>query len=89
VLRDQALELADELAPVPEGELGIDPLLDRSQTQLLEPRDLALGERLVGEIGERGAAPERQRVPKSPCRTCVLSGRPQPPSFLREALEAI
>ncbi len=44
------------------GELGFDPLLNRAEAQLLEAGDLALREGVVGEIGERAAAPERERV---------------------------
>ena len=32
------------------------------QPQLVEPRDLGLRERLVGELGQRLAAPERERL---------------------------
>ena len=43
-------------------ELDVEPLLERRQAQLLEPRPLGLGELLVGELLERRAAPERQGV---------------------------
>ncbi len=41
-------------------EVGVDPLLERGEAQLVEPPDLALRESLVGEVGERRPAPERQ-----------------------------
>jgi len=44
------------------GEVVLDPLFERGQSQLFQPRDLALGEVVVGEIGERTAAEERERV---------------------------
>ena len=59
---DQRLELGDELGVAPEREIRLDPLLERDGAQLLEPRDLGLGERLVEEVGERRAAPERERL---------------------------
>ena len=62
VLRHERLQLADELGMPPGGEIGFDALLERRQPELLEPRDLGLGERLVGQVGERGAAPERERL---------------------------
>ena len=34
----------------PEREVGFDSLLDRSQAELLEPEDLALGEGFAGEV---------------------------------------
>ena len=45
-----------------ERELGLDALLERGQPHLLEPLDRDLRERLVGEVGERRAAPERERL---------------------------
>src|SRR5262245_5099759 len=59
---DERFQLANELSLAAELELGVDPLLDRSEAQLLEARDLALGEGVVGEIGERRSAPERERL---------------------------
>ena len=61
---DERLELGDELRALAELEVGVDPLLERLEPQLLEPADLALGERLEGEVGERRATPERQRLAK-------------------------
>ena len=63
MLADERLELADEVPRgSPELELGVDPLLEHRQLQLLEPRDLALREGLVAELLERRAAPEVKRV---------------------------
>ncbi len=44
-----------------EREIGVDAVLERRQALLLETRDLVLGERLVGEVGQRRAAPEGER----------------------------
>jgi hypothetical protein len=41
-------------------EIGVDPLLQRGEPQLLEARDLGLSERLEREVCERRPAPERQ-----------------------------
>ncbi len=65
MLRDQLLELADELAVSPEREIGVDPILERRQSKLPEPDDLGLRKRLPGEITERRSAPERKRRPQS------------------------
>ena len=67
MLRDERLELADELGVAPELELGVDPLLERRQPQLLEPRDLRLRERLEREVGER-LARARARAPRAELR---------------------
>ena len=60
MLGDEALELADELAVAAEGEVRVDAILKRGEAKLLEPADLALRPRLVGELGEWRAAPERE-----------------------------
>ena len=57
---DECLELGDELRVTSEREIRLDPLLERDGAQLLEPRDLGLGERLVEEVRERRPAPERE-----------------------------
>ena len=59
---DEGLQLADQLAVPSEREVGVDPLLERGQAELLEASDLRLGERLVREVGEGRPAPERERV---------------------------
>jgi hypothetical protein len=45
-----------------EREVGLDPLLERNESQLLQPSDLGRCEVLVREIGERRAPPERQSL---------------------------
>ena len=67
VLRDERLELATSSRACAEREVRVDALLQRVQAQLLEPLDLALRERLVREVGERRAAPER-RAPRAAVR---------------------
>ena len=62
VLVHERLELGDEPAVLAERELGLDALLERGEAQLLEPRDRRRRERLVGEVGERRAAPQRERL---------------------------
>ena len=57
---DELLELRDDLLVAAELELGLDPPLQQVQAQLLEPTDLRSGERQVGELAERWAAPERE-----------------------------
>ena len=39
----------------------VDQVLDRREVQIVEPRDLSRDERLIGQIGERRPAPERER----------------------------
>ena len=60
VLGDQALELADELAVAAESEISVDAILERGEVKLPKPTDLVLRPRLVRELDERRAAPERE-----------------------------
>jgi hypothetical protein len=62
MLRDQRLQLSDDLGVLTELELGVDQLLERGEPQLVQACDLGLGERLVGEVVERPTAPQRQSL---------------------------
>ena len=68
VLGDECLQLADNLGVPAELELGLDPLLERAEPQLLEAGDLALRKGLVGQVAESGPAPERERLAEGCCR---------------------
>ena len=59
---DQRVQLADHLAVATCLEIGVDRHLARAQAQLLEAADLIAGERLPGQVGQRLAAPQRERV---------------------------
>ena len=69
MLRDQRLQLADELGVPAQRQVGLDPLLERRQPQLLEPAALDPRERLLAELRQRRAAPQRQRLAQQPRRT--------------------
>ena len=84
VLARQRLELGDHLLVLPEGEVRLDPVLQSREPQLVEPPDLVLRERLVGEICKRRPAPECERLMKPRRR----EGRLPVPSLLDERLEA-
>ena len=43
-------------------DLGLQPILERGQPELVQPGDLFLQERLEREVGKRRPAPERERV---------------------------
>src|ERR1700753_1402276 len=60
----QRVQLADQCCVLPQREVSVDPILQRSQTLLLQPRDLALRKRLIGEVRQRWAAPERESATK-------------------------
>lgn len=58
----ERLELGDGLPVAAELELSRDPLLHRLQPDLLEARDVALERRFAGEVGERRAPPQLERL---------------------------
>jgi hypothetical protein len=85
VLRDECLDLADELGVPAEFEAGLDPPLDRGQAKLFELPDRGLRKRLVGDLGERRSAPEAERV----AQECRRSRRLRRCRLLDELLEAV
>ena len=66
---DERLELGGERRVVSCLEVEVDACLERGEARLLEPGSLRRGERLVGDVGERGAAPERERLAGRPAAT--------------------
>ena len=66
MLGDERAELADERRVVSQLELGLDPLLLRFEPELVEPRDLGLGEVRVPELRQSGASPECERLVEHP-----------------------
>ena len=85
MLTNERLELADELRAAAECKVGLDPLLERGEPELLETPDRGLRERLIRELGERRAAPQRERLAELLGRLRRLdAGR-----LLDEALEPV
>ena len=81
VLRDERLELRHQLVVAAEREVSVDAILERRETQLLQPSDLALRER--PRIAARPAAPRaRARAPRAgrptarPDRRALAPARP-------------
>ena len=80
--------LRDESAPTrvprprpPQPQVGVDARLDGGQPPLLQVRDLPLRELLVGEVGQGGASPQRERLGvglRRACRRRRRRGRPGP-----------
>jgi hypothetical protein len=57
---DKFLEFRNHLCALAKLQVCLEPFLLGQQAQLLQARDLRLRERLVGEIGQRRAAPEAE-----------------------------
>ena len=86
MLGDEAFQLADELGVAAEREVRLDPPLERRESKLVQPPDRRLRERLVGEVGERRPAPERERFAESLSRGRRL-GTVRLPQQAGEAVE--
>jgi hypothetical protein len=85
VLSDQRLEASEYIGVAPSGELGVDRQPDRPQVKLLEAADFGSRERLRGDVGERGAAPELERASGRAVGDPLLRLRP---GSIDQALEA-
>jgi hypothetical protein len=70
---------------VADGEICLDPQLERGKPELPEPGDLGLRPRLVTEVAQRLAPEQRQRLPQALCRQTRLLFQ----TSLDQLLEAI
>ena len=82
---NQGLELANQLRAASHRELGVDPVLQGAQPALLESLRLDRGKRLVEEIRQGRAAPDRQRLAQRPRRCRRVAGA----SVADQGLEAV
>jgi hypothetical protein len=62
----ELFELADHLLVTAECKVCLEPVFQRGEPQLVEPPDLLLRERLVGEVGEGRSPPESERLLQPP-----------------------
>ena len=85
VLGQQALDLAEDLLMAPRAQVSVDGQLGGRLAQLLEPADLGGGERLIGQVGQRGSSEEAQRLAR---RVGWLARRRRASRFGHEPLEA-
>ena len=86
---DERVELRHQRGVAAERELRIEASLQRDQPQLLETTGLAPRERLVGEIRERGSAPETERFSEDGGGAGAVPLAEQPLSLADEALEPL
>ena len=85
----QGLELGDERKLTAERKLGVDPHLDRRQSQLLEALHLNTCERLELEVGERPPLPQPLRRPERLRRFGSVAGRERLVTVCDELLEPL
>src|SRR5262249_10590643 len=85
--RRERLELRHEPVVTAERELRVDALLGREQSQLVESLDLDAERRLVREVGERGPAPERERLTQALERALGVAFGVRATALLEQSLE--
>ncbi len=71
-----------------QGEVGIDPLFQRGQPQLLQAGCLGLGEGLVDEVGQRVTPPQPQALAQGGRRRRRIACGQRPAALAGEPLEA-
>ena len=89
VLLDQRRQLPDHLLVAPECQICLDTLLDRTEAELFELRDRRLRKRFVGEVRQRRAAPQRQRLSQDSRGHFRRARRERPAPLLDQAAEAL
>jgi hypothetical protein len=89
VLAHQRLELADQRGVPAEREIGVDPILERREALLLQPRSLALRKPLIRKVRQRRPAPQRQRVPQPSARELRITPRERVAALAHTSLETI
>jgi hypothetical protein len=87
VLVDEALQLADEVRVAAEREVCVDSFFERAYAQLLQSRDLRLGERLVRELVQWRPPPQAECLAQHRGCLYVSSRRELSPGVLEQQLE--
>ena len=85
MLRNESLQLRSDVGVAAESQIGLEPLLHCAEPQLVQPADLALSERVVGEVGEGRPAPEGERLRerRRPRRSALPAASARRPSSTR------
>ena len=87
--RDERLQLADQVVLQAERKIGVDPFNQSAQAKLLQPPDLVESERLIGEVGQRRAAPQSERVAQQRRGPRRVACRLSPLPLVETLLEAV
>lgn len=71
--RGERLQLADQLAVAAADQVGVDPLLERDHAGLVQAGGLRPRARRLGDVGQRGAPPQRECRPQGGRSLLVLA----------------
>ena len=85
----QRVQLTDQCSVLTQRKISVDPILERRQALLLEPRDLALRERLIHEVRQRRPAPKREGAPKPVTRYSRISRSQRAATLSDQCIEPI
>ena len=89
VLAHERLQLAGDLGVAAAREVGVQALADAGQAEVLEPGDLGLREALVGDVGQRRAAPQRERAAQRRRRRARVAAGQLVAALPEQLLEAV
>jgi hypothetical protein len=84
----ERLERADLLCVPAQGQLRLDELLGGGEPKPLQAADLSLSEGVIGEVGQRGTAPQRERFPEQLGGALRRAVRERAGALGEQALEA-
>src|SRR5256885_524586 len=89
MLANERLDLVHQCRALAERKLGFDPLLERAETKLLQPRTLLLEKPPVSNVGKRRTPPERQRLAQARhCERWIAGGK-RLSALVAQTLEAL
>jgi hypothetical protein len=83
------LHFTDEFRLAASGKIGVDPLFDRRQPHLLEPRDLSAGEWDRGKVLQRFAPEQGHGIAQGSGSRGLITRLQRLPSAIDEGLEPI
>src|SRR5256885_14166974 len=89
MLANERLDLVHQCRALAERKLGLDPLLERGETKLLQPRTLLLENPPVSNVGKRRTPPERQRLAQARNRERWIAGSKRLSALVAQTLEAL
>jgi hypothetical protein len=89
VCGDERLQLADQIRLAPEGEIGVDALLQRREAHVVQPPNLGLRKRGKGQILQGRPPEQSERFAQGRCGSLRITGRTRPPTLIHQGVELL
>ena len=89
IAREQHLQFTDYLGVVPELQVRLDASFEGRESKLVQASDLRLGELFIGDLRQRWATPQSQRLAEHSGSAKRLALVKCPPAVLQACLENI